>query len=143
LYENTLVKKENNQYSLSVYDDNLTTENIVKQMAKLKSAFPSLPATFFDILSDRIKDNVFTDKRLIDSVNNCIDLCVYPTPTVAQLISFDKRVKLYTYNQLIKMNNDTQGVFKYYKAIDTPELKTGRLYASLGDIELYNLKVKK
>lgn len=59
-------------------------------MIKVSQAFPTLPEPFYDLLCERIKEHGFTDERLKKSVNYVIDHCIYPTPTIAQFISFDK-----------------------------------------------------
>lgn len=133
-----LIKKDG-YYEISIYDDELTTENIITGTIKLKKSFPALPKEFFDVFADRIKNNNFTDKRLNDSINHVIDNCIYPTPTIAQFISFDKRIKLYTYYDMIKMNDKTQGVFSQFRPIKVDGISKP-MYASISDIELYNLE---
>lgn len=97
--------------SISVYtDDRFTVKTEIDCVRKLKNAFPSLPIGFYDILHDRIVDNGFSEQRLKDAVKNVIDTCVYPTPTIANIISWDKRVKLYSYNEM------TDLVMKYGSA---------------------------
>jgi hypothetical protein len=70
-------------------------------MVKIKATFPSLPKEFFIVLRERLGANNFTDQRLIDAVNHVVDKCIYPTPTIAEFISYDRRTKLYTYNEAL------------------------------------------
>jgi hypothetical protein len=82
---------------LSVYSDNLPGDRtIAMQIARLKVSFPRMERYFFDILAERIADNDFTEKRLIDAVNYVIDNFPYKELNVADIIRFDRRVKLYT-----------------------------------------------
>jgi hypothetical protein len=67
---------------------------------KLATAFPALPTGFFAIMIERMRANQFSDQRMIDSIGYVIDNCLYPTPTIANLISYDRRVKLYTYQEV-------------------------------------------
>lgn len=128
------------QYSLSIYNGELTTECIVKQVKKLKQAFPSLPKGFYDVLTDRIQELGFCDKRLTAAVNNLIDTCTYPTPTIANLITWDRRIKLYTYMQMVEMTNEYGAcIWDGYKAVNVPGI-TVRVFASILDIEIYNLE---
>jgi len=128
------------QYSISIYDGELTTECIVNQVKKLKQAFPALPKGFYDILTDRIQEIEFSDKRLTSAVNNLIDTCVYPIPTIANLITWDRRVKLYTYRQMVEMTNEYgAGVWDEYKAVKAPGINI-RVFASVLDIETYILE---
>lgn len=62
-------------------------------MEKIKKSFPCLSAQFYDILCERIKDNGFDDKRLTAAVNSVIDSCQYPTPTVAEFIIADEKLR--------------------------------------------------
>ena len=96
----SLLKKQDNEYSLSTYSGELTQESIVKSVAKVKAAFPALPKEFYSVFIERLREKGFTDERLKDAVNNVIDNCQYPTPTLANFLSFDKRVKLYSYSEM-------------------------------------------
>lgn len=135
----TLTRKENS-FEISVYRDGLTKKGIVEMSMKIQRAFPNLEPDFFNIFSDRIKANKFTDNRLKDAVEHVIDTCVYPTPTIAQFISFDKHVKLYTYEDVLEMNKLHGKVFGTYRPV-----KVGKavkpMYAHINDIETYNLEL--
>jgi hypothetical protein len=72
------------------------------QMARLKVAFPKMERHFFDILAERIVDNGFTEQRLTDAVNCVIDNFPYKELNVADIIKFDRRVKLYSGSEFIK-----------------------------------------
>lgn len=124
---------------MSVYRDDLTTECIIEGTIKLKKSFPALGKDFFDVFSERIKNNDFTDKRLVDAINNVIDNCIYPTPTIAQFISFNNNVKLYTYDQVCVINDDSHNAFEKYKPI-VIENEKRRMYAHISDIEAYELE---
>lgn len=126
---------------ISVYKGELTTQCVIKQVKKIKSAFPSLPSGFYDILTDRLKELRFSDQRLTDAVNNLIDTCPYPTPTIANLISWDKRIKLYNYQEMVAMVDKFGEVtWRSYKAVKISGFKS-RVYASVTDIEAYNLEL--
>ena len=99
---------------LSVYKDEFNPIEGVKQLKRVQVAFPSLPNGFFDMFLDRLKEKKFSTQRLIDSINHVIDTCQYPTPTLAQFLSFDKRTRLYTYNEVC-IEIDKGDSFKYYE----------------------------
>lgn len=137
-----MTQKTGDCYSISIYKDELTTLAVIEQVITLKKAFPQLPSGFYEVLSDRIKENGFTDKRLRDAINHLIDNFTYPVPTIANIISFDKRIKLLTYLQLVELVNQSGGVvWSNYR----PVKKIGKLslYASIQDVEMYNLEVLK
>lgn len=124
---------------ISLYIGVLSTKNVIHNIAKIKKAFPSLPEGFYEIFSDRIKANCFTDQRLMDAVTHVIDTCVYPTPTIAQFISFDKRVKVYKYHEIIKMvDGGDPDAFKRYKRIELDGLPEA-VWIHINDIAKYNL----
>jgi hypothetical protein len=108
---------EQGENFISHYQDKLTKEEIIKQTANIKCSFPSLPPEFYLLFSERIRDNKFTDKRLRDSVAHVIDTCVYPNPTIAQFLSFDKREKLFTRNEMLKIVNDG-GIWNHYEKVE-------------------------
>lgn len=55
--------------------------------------------SFFDLLSERLIENNFSGQRLKDAINHVIDNFQYKELTVADIIKFDRKVKLYTYTQ--------------------------------------------
>lgn len=105
-------------------------------------AFPSLPSEFYDILSNRIIDKRIGDKRLIDAVNHVIDNCIYPTPTIANFITFDKRVKLFAYEQMVKKAEEFGGmIWESYKAVEIPG-SDKKVWVHVKDLELMGFEIK-
>lgn len=114
-----LLRHEN---ELSVYKGDLTLKTIALSVAKIKKSFPSLPEGFYEIFAERLKANSFTDDRLKDAVAHVIDICPYPTPTIANFISFDKKIKLNNYEEMIKKVSEFgQEIWKSYKPVKFPE----------------------
>ena len=114
---------------------------LAENQIKLLKAFPALQPAFHDILADRLTANNYCDERLNDAVAHVIDNCIYPTPTIAQFISFDKRMKLYTYGQVLKMNDELSGkAFEYYRPVSIGKNEFP-VYSHLNDIKQYNLKL--
>jgi hypothetical protein len=132
---NTSISRKDNE--ISVYRGSLTDSNIVIELAKAKIAFPALPVDFFNMLSDRLKANGFTDDRLRDAVDHVIDTCLYPTPTIANFISFDKKIKLYTYDEYCKFC--AEGVGGNYQPIKFPD-RPKPVWIHVNDIAQYKIK---
>jgi hypothetical protein len=133
--------KSEDGYTLSVYSGELSTLCIIDQVKKIKMAFPALPTGFYDLLTDRIRDLGFSNERLTDAVNNLIDTCVYPHPTIANIISWDRRIKLYTYLGITELvHHQGAGVWDNYKRVIIAG--SDKYFASLLDIETYGLTVK-
>lgn len=126
--------------SISVYEGKLSTQIIIDNVKRIKKAFPALPEGFYDVLAERITDNTFTDDRLTDAVKNVIDTCVYPQPTIAQFISFDKRIKILTYEDMIRKTDEVgDWIWKHYKPIQLPDRET-KCWIHIDDIKKYNIQ---
>jgi len=131
------LKECNNE--ISTYKGPLTGKVLFGEIAKIQAAFSALPKEFYDILSSRLADNGFTDDRLKDAVNHVIDNCIYPTPTIAQFISFDKRIKVYKYPEIVKMVEDgDMNAFNRYKHIEMDGLPEA-VWIHINDIAKYKL----
>ncbi len=111
---------------LSVYVGDLNLKTVLQQNIRIAKAFPQLHEGFYEILNQRLRENKFTDKRLVDSVNHVIDTCQYPTPTTGNFISFDKCVEVLTHNDLFKMLSDDRKTFDRYEAVRIPEIDKPR-----------------
>jgi len=121
-------------------------QNIVQCSVKVKKAFPELPSDFFEIFQEMIKLEGFTDERLLDAVDNVIKTCVYPKPTIAQFLSWDMKIKVLTYEDMLKKTNEFGGdinagrIFQsQYKPIQFPD-REKPVWVHVDDIKKYNLK---
>jgi hypothetical protein len=113
---------------------------MVNQTARISKAFPALKGDFIDILQKRVKELGFGNQRITDCINHVIDTCPYPNPSIANFVSFDKRIKLHTYNDMCDMVSDYgKSIWDDYKAIRVPGLKK-IVYVLATDIEVYNLQ---
>lgn len=123
---------------VSIYSGKLSPKCLCECIALIKKSFPSLPIGFYDVLTERLKNLNFSDQRLKDAVNHVIDTCVYPTPTIASFISFDKTFKIYNYSEYLEMVNEGVGGDSY-KPIKLFGNKMP-VWIHINDIEKYNLK---
>lgn len=136
-FRNTLaVNSETGEASLSIYSGELTGHTMTRSVAKIKATFPGLAPGFFDIFLERIKEKGFSDKRLIDAVNYVIDTCQYPTPTLANFLSFDKRIKIRTYHELCNMVTKGEDDFNRYTKIKIAGIFH---YVRIADKEMFNI----
>jgi hypothetical protein len=120
---------------ISVYhDEKIDQITFAHGMKDLKSAFPKLTADWYDLLKKRVIEKGFTKKRFFDAVNHTIDNCIYPEPTIAQILSYDVSVKSYTYNEILEFNNKMSGSMKDYIC-----LKSGK-WVRKADAEKFNLE---
>lgn len=126
-------------YALSIYQGVLDERGIAQASKKIEGAFPNLESGFYQVFFDRIKMHGFTNERLLDAIDHVIDTCEYPNPTIAKFISYDQKIQLFTYDQMIKKSHEMQGIFKLYSSVQIADLKSP-LWASNQDIEKYKLK---
>jgi hypothetical protein len=112
------LKDENGNCYLSLYSGELSQPVIAENMAKIKAAFPGLPVGFYAILAERLKEKNFCNDRLKDAVNHVIETCIYPQPTIANFLSFDKRKKLFTYDDMLKkVHENGSAIWQYHESI--------------------------
>ena len=87
---------EQSTNEISVYNGVVVdVKTIATELRKLKAAFPKLENDYISVIAERIQENGFTEERLKDAVAHLIDTFRYPNPTIADVIGFDKRVRLY------------------------------------------------
>lgn len=88
---------------MTIYDDSLSERGLVENIKKLQVVFARQPKEFFNVLTERIIANGFTDKRLTDAVNYVIDNFEYKELNVSDIIKFDKKIKLYNHSEATHM----------------------------------------
>ena len=118
--------EESESYSVSKYNGVLTPNVLATQIKKLQTAFPNRSLDFFNILVERIKANNFSNERLIDAVNNVIDNFQYKELNIADIIRYDKREKLITYQQLVKLVSNGQEKMTDWEIIEINNQKLWR-----------------
>lgn len=124
-------KKEN---EMSIYPDEQTKEGVKACINRIRAAFPDLDDNFYKVLVVRVRESGMGDLRLMDAVNHVIDTCIYPKPTIAQFLNYDIVVKLYTWKEVVAMNDLLdRKAFSLYK-----RLENGK-YASKEDIAKFGL----
>ena len=101
----TEIIRSNDYCQVSIYHKGAkaTQEQIIRNIAKLEMAFPKMERGFFKILLDRIDANSFSNKRLENAVNYVIDRFQYKELNVADIISWDRKISIYTYQQVCNL----------------------------------------
>ena len=116
--ESRLRRSLNGELALSLYSDTCATpDEIAKSIKRLRAAFPKMGNGFFDVLYERLVKNGFTGQRLEDAVNHVIDGFQYKELNVADVVSFDKRAKLHTYNQMCNEIANGQSVMDDFQRL--------------------------
>lgn len=78
-----------------------TIDQIKNECKKLQACFPQMQPAMMGVMIDRIMSKKMPYAQVKDAVNNIIDNFKYPVPTVADVISWDKKVKLYTHAEVV------------------------------------------
>lgn len=85
---------------VSLYNDPKATEkHVTDECKRLAVAFPSITPQMIAVMMQRIQAKGMTGKQVTDAINNVIDNFKYPCPTVADIVGWDKKVKLYTHDE--------------------------------------------
>ena len=89
-----------NTKEISVYSDKTANVQLVAtELRKLKAVFPALEKEFIDVLAERIMSKEFTEERIKDAIANVIDNFKYPKPTVADIVGYDCRIRIWDYSE--------------------------------------------
>ena len=120
--------------AVSIYNGNLSKEGIKKNCLKILAAFEKTDAMFTDLLTESLKRNGFTDERFTDAVNYVIDNCRYPKPSIADFVSYDKNVKVYTWRDMVNNSFD----FSKFTKIRISAEQSKPLYIRQEDFETNN-----
>lgn len=103
---------------ISIYAGELATkEQIKSEVKKLIAAFPEVTSDFIILLAERISDNKFTAQRVKDAINHIIDNSPYKRPAIADIISFDRKVKLFTHSEIQAKCAPGYPAFEYYERV--------------------------
>jgi hypothetical protein len=113
-YEN-----EGGEY-LSVYcDTSMKVSDWKEGVKQLRAAFPKLEDAWFDLLTTKMKEKKFTQQQFHDAIDNVITNCKYPTPQIADLLNYQKGVRLITRERFLQETKDETPLFKSnFLAID-------------------------
>lgn len=136
----TLVRTETG-YEISVYNGKLTKEAIKNGLELLSTCFPDQDPRIYTLLTKLAIEEKMSTKQWNDAITHLIKTNVYPTFRIANILSYDKKITTYDYNQVIN-NKEYEGHwFEYFKPVLKAQGKT--LYAHISDIEEYGLTVLK
>ena len=96
----------NNQ--ISVYKGKLTFKCVAEQHLRIRSLY-DLSDKWYIEFDEALKSNNFTDERLIAAVNYVRDTYIYPKPSIANFIAYDKKIEALNYQEMLKKLNELGG----------------------------------
>ena len=103
--------RENNEngftsYGISVFrGETATKQELSEILQSFSSVFPTYTKEKMAMLVNMLYDEWFTRDRLVEAIKHVIRTCKYKEPTIADIVSFDRCVKLYTYSECLQMIN--------------------------------------
>ena len=93
--------EKNGNYEISKYSPGEVSDAVLAtSIKKLQVAFPSRPPEFFNLMAERIVANGFSDEKLEDAVGKAIDTFSYKEINISDVVNFDRKIRLYTYNEV-------------------------------------------
>lgn len=84
-------------------------------MSRLKAAFSKMDNSFFNLLTERVISNNFSAERLKDAINQILDHYKYKELSIADIIQYDKKVKLYSHSEVCSMVSKGIAEFKDFE----------------------------
>ena len=106
-FSDSLLKLTPENREVSLYGEGkVSPECLALNIVKLKDAFPKLENGWYRQLQRFLETERFTDNRFNDAVENLIKTCLYPEPTIATVLGWDKKIKSYTWNELGEISKD-------------------------------------
>ena len=89
---------------------------LAQETAKIHVLFPKLDKLFVPLLIERLSVNNFTEKRVKDAISYLIDNFKYQNPSIADIVSFDKKIKIYSHNDVVQLVTENKADFSdFYK----------------------------
>lgn len=127
-------QKEISLYSFGSVDAKIFAEQIIR----LRNTFPKLSDGWFKELDLTIDRLGFDNRKFIDAVDSLIENFEYPEPSIANLIKFDKKIDLKTYNDILPECSPGINGFEKYQACNID----GELfYVKKTDLIKYKIKL--
>jgi len=71
------------------------------EMKRLRGAFPKIHEEYYFILTERIIAKQMTVDQIHDAISRVIDTCIYPVPGMAEILSHDRKVQLYSHKMIV------------------------------------------
>lgn len=104
--------REDGSFELSVYQDDALTMDVLQEgLTTISAVFPKTSEAVLLLTTRLVMKNEFTNQQFRDAIDHLITNYHYPEFKPADILSFDKKVKLYTYSEVSSMV--TSGVAEF------------------------------
>jgi len=103
LRKSLTISTQRRRTEISLYEGGIIPDNkfVNNEMMRLRAAFKQLDEQYFVVLMERIKSKAMTCDQLHDAISKVIDSCIYPVPGMAEILSHDRKVQLYTHKMIV------------------------------------------
>ena len=106
-YAQTEQLESSEKNKLSVYNKGkVSAENFALGVVLIRKSKSKLSEGWYEVLQIMLDQNGFTDERFKDAVQVMISTCPYPEPSHAEILSYDKQIDAYTWDELLKITKD-------------------------------------
>lgn len=127
--------------NISVYErGQITQKNAIAVTESLLIAFPKVTPAFLKLLRQRLRENDFTDEKMIDAVNHVIDTYTGfdKVPSIGDIISYDRRVECLSQMEMLEKRNKLGvSVSEDYVCVDLSGMP---YYVKKKDFDKYKFK---
>lgn len=120
LFRQSLDRKECERTTeISIFTGTVASESEIKsEVKKLIATFPEVKTDFIIVLVERLIDKNFTKERVKEAINHVIDTNPYQRPSIADIISFDRKIKVYTYQDIVSKCYHGYSAFDHFEKIE-------------------------
>ena len=114
------ISTQRRRTEISLYEGGAMPDNqfVEQEMKRLRAAFKQLDAQYFVVLMERIKSKSMTCDQLHDAISKVIDTCIYPVPGMAEILSHDRKVPLYSHKAIVNIMIPKGYTFEDFEMIE-------------------------
>lgn len=127
--------------SLSLYNDApASPRDVALALKTLRDSFPKAEDGVFRVLSTAVVEDGMTAEQLADAVRHLVRNHRYATFTPADILSFDSRVPLYTYREVLRLVDRDEARFEDFHVV---RVKGETFRIKKSDAARYNLDISR
>lgn len=103
---------------MSLYQGEIAPKEFVEIKLKLlQIVFPDIDNGYMIVLLERMIAHRFTKERIADAISYVIDSCKYKRPSIAEIISFDRKIQTYSYQEIANKCAPGYSAFDHFERV--------------------------
>jgi hypothetical protein len=141
-WQPSIISNRQEENSISVYKNGQVSAEVWAHGTKvLKNAYPKLQFGWYETLREVVKLDGWSDEKFKDAIMNCIKNVPFPEPTIANITSYDRSIKVFMYEDLLTHSNEFSPPARkeYLKNFTEVDYYGQRRYAKKEDVERFSL----